>query len=69
MLETNGADQLVVGYDYFSSKFSPFFSKTQSDTDVYTMVSLGLFGLDREGNPVLNAIEGETRNYDGPDYP
>ena len=28
LLETNGNDQLVVGYDYFSSKFSPFFSKT-----------------------------------------
>lgn len=25
LLETTGADQLVVGYDYFSSKFSPFF--------------------------------------------
>ena len=32
------------------------------------MVSLGLFGLDREGNPVLNGIEGETRNYNGTDY-
>ena len=67
-LETTGADQLVVGYDYFSSKFSPFFAKTQYDTDVYSMVSLGLFGLDREGNPVLNGIEGETRNYNGTDY-
>ena len=27
LLETNGNDQLVVGYDYFSSKFSPFFAK------------------------------------------
>ena len=31
LLETNGNDQLVVGYDYFSSKFSPFFAKTAYD--------------------------------------
>lgn len=68
LLETNGNDQLVVGYDYFSSKFSPFFAKTAYDEDVYVMVSQSLFNVDREGNPVLNGIEGETRSYNGTDY-
>lgn len=67
-IETNGADQLVVGYDYFSSKFSPFFGKTQYDVDVGDMTTQYLMGLDREGNPVLNGIEGETRSYNGTDY-
>ncbi|MFR5888685.1 MAG: hypothetical protein ACLUFK_09240, partial [Oscillospiraceae bacterium] len=67
-METNGADQLVVGYDYFSSKFSPFFGKTQYDVDVGDMTTQYLMGLDREGNPVLNGIEGETRSYNGTDY-
>ena len=67
-IETNGADQLVVGYDYFSSKFSPFFGKTLYDVDVGDMTTQYLMGLDREGNPVLNGIEGETRSYNGTDY-
>ena len=67
-IETNGADQLVVGYDYFSSKFSPFFGKTQYDVDVGDMTTQYLMGLDRGGNPVLNGIEGETRSYNGTDY-
>ena len=67
-METNGADQLVVGYDYFSSKFSPFFGKTLYDVDVGDMTTQYLMGLDREGNPVLNGIEGETRSYNGTDY-
>lgn len=67
-IETNGADQLVVGYDYFSSKFSPFFGKTAYDVDVGDMTTQYLMGLDREGNPVLNGIEGETRSYNGTDY-
>lgn len=67
-METNGADQLVVGYDYFSSKFSPFFGKTAYDVDVGEMTTQYLMELDREGNPVLNGIEGETRSYNGTDY-
>ena len=30
-----GADTLVIGYDYFSSKFSPFFAKTEYDMNVF----------------------------------
>ena len=32
------------------------------------MTSQSLFNVDREGNPVLNGIEGETRSYNGTDY-
>ena len=32
------------------------------------MTTQYLMGLDREGNPVLNGIEGETRSYNGTDY-
>ncbi len=59
---------LVVGYDYFSSKFSPFFATTAYDQDVASTVSIALLGTDREGNVILNGIEGETVAYNGTDY-
>ncbi len=61
-------DTLVVGYSPFNSKFSPFFSETAYDQDVYAMTQIGLFNSDRVGAPVLNGINGETRNYNGTDY-
>ncbi|MBE6767770.1 MAG: ABC transporter substrate-binding protein [Ruminococcaceae bacterium] len=63
-----GGDTLVAGYDYFSSKFSPFFATTAYDQDVAGIVSIGLLGTDREGNVVLKGIEGETIPYNGTDY-
>lgn len=59
---------LVVGYDYFSEKFSMFFSKTQYDQDVASMTSVSLLGTDREGNVILNGIEGEDVAYNGTTY-
>ncbi|MBQ9994526.1 MAG: ABC transporter substrate-binding protein [Clostridia bacterium] len=59
---------LVVGYSNFSEKFSPFFAASAYDQDVASMVSLGLLGTDREGNVILNGIEGETVPYNGTDY-
>jgi len=38
---------LVVGYSYFSAKFSPFFAKTAYDQDIADIVSLALFSSDR----------------------
>ena len=61
-------DTLVVGYSPFSSKFSPFFSETAYDRDVYTMTALGLLTSDRTGAIVEKGIKGETRNYNGTDY-
>ena len=73
--QTDGGDAagssdtpLVVGYSPFNSKFSPFFSETAYDQDVYAMTQIGLFNSDRVGAPVLNGIKGETRNYNGTDY-
>lgn len=66
--EPEKEDILVVGYDTFASKFSPFFCTLAYDQDVVSMVSMGLLGTDREGNVILNGIEGETVAYNGTDY-
>lgn len=63
-----GGDTLVVGYDTFSSKFSPFFAKTAYDQDVANMTMVSLLGSDREGNMVLKGIKGTTTPYNGKDY-
>ena len=51
---------LVVGYAPFSSKFSPFFSETAYDQDVWVMTQLGLLTSDRTGAIIYKGIEGET---------
>ena len=61
-------DTLVVGYSPFSSKFSPFFSETAYDQDVYIMTALPLLTSDRTGAIVEKGIKGETRSYNGTDY-
>ena len=66
--EVEGADTLVVGYDNFSSKFSPFFATTGYDMDVVDITSIGLLTLDREGNVVLQGSKGATIPYNGKDY-
>ena len=59
---------LVVGYSPFSSKFSPFFSETAYDQDVYAMTQIGLLNSDRTGAIIYKGIEGETIPYNGTDY-
>ena len=59
---------LVVGYAPFSSKFSPFFSETAYDRDVWVMTQLGLLTSDRTGAIIYKGIEGETIDYNGTDY-
>lgn len=59
---------LVVGYSAFNQKFSPFFSETEYDQDVWVMTSLGMLNSDRQGQIIMNGIEGETHNYNGTDY-
>jgi ABC-type transport system substrate-binding protein len=66
--EYSGANTMVVGYSYFSNKFSPFFSKTGYDQDVAAMTQVGLLTTDRQGNIIYNGIEGETIAYNGTDY-
>lgn len=59
---------LVVAYDIFSQKFSPFFADSAYDVDVYEMTQILLLTTDRQGGIIFNAIEGETVNYNGTDY-
>ena len=59
---------LVVGYAPFNEKFSPFFSESAYDQDVWIMTSLGLLNSDRRGQIIMKGIEGETHAYNGTDY-
>ena len=59
---------LVVGYSNFSSKFSPFFSETAYDQDVWTVTQVALLGLDRLGAIVEKGKTGEDREYNGTNY-
>ena len=59
---------LVVGYSNFSSKFSPFFSETAYDQDVWYVTQVQLLNLDRLGAIVEKGKTGETREYNGTDY-
>ena len=64
----NSDTPLVVGYSPFNSKFSPFFSETAYDQDVWTMTAIGLLNSDRQGSIIMKGIEGETKAYNGTDY-
>lgn len=64
----NSDTPLVVGYSPFNSKFSPFFSETAYDQDVWVMTSIGLLSSDRQGSIIMNGIKGETKSYNGTDY-
>ena len=67
----NDADDdtpLVVGYSPFSGKFSPFFSETAYDQDVWAITSLGLLSSDRTGAIIEKGIDGTTVPYNGKDY-
>jgi len=59
---------LVVAYQDFSQKFSPFFADTGYDQDVASMTQISLLTTDRTGGIIFNAIEGETVAYNGTDY-
>ena len=61
-------DTLVVAYDYFSEKFSPFFATTSYDQDAAGLTQVSLLPSDREGNVLLNAKEGQVVPYNGKDY-
>jgi peptide/nickel transport system substrate-binding protein len=59
---------LVVAYEQFSQKFSPFFADTGYDNDVAGMTQISLLTTDRTGGIIFNAIEGETVPYNGTPY-
>ncbi len=59
---------LVVGYQTFSEKFSPFFADSGYDNDAEAMTQELLLTTDRAGGIVYNAKDGETIAYNGVDY-
>ena len=59
---------LVVAYDQFTQKFSPFFSETGYDQDVAGLTQIGCMTTTRTGSIVYNAIEGEKETYNGTEY-
>jgi len=59
---------LVVAYEQFSQKFSPFYADTAYDMDVASLTQISLLTTDRTGGIIFNAIEGETVPYNGVDY-
>ena len=61
-------DTLVVATSSMEQKFSPFFYTTVYDGDIANLVTGYLLSSDREGNMILNGIDGETRAYNGVDY-
>ena len=67
--DPNETTPLVVATEQgLEGKFSPFFYLSNADNEVVSLTQLGLLTIDRVGNPVLNGIEGETREYNGTDY-
>ena len=65
---STGADTIVYADDYLSEKFSPFFADTSYDQDAVALTQVPLLNSDREGNVVLNGIEGQVIPYNGTDY-
>lgn len=59
---------LVVAYDTFTQKFSPFFATTSYDQDVASMTQVGCMTTTRSSSIVYNAIEGEDEVYNGTNY-
>lgn len=59
---------LVVAYQEFSQKFSPFFADTGYDQDVASMTQISLLTTDRVGAIIYNAIKGEKVAYNGTEY-
>ncbi|MFA9378520.1 MAG: ABC transporter substrate-binding protein [Lachnotalea sp.] len=67
----NGASDetpLVVGYDAFSEKFSPFFANSVPDQQAQSVTGLRMVTLDRSGSVVPSAKDGETIAYNGTEY-
>ena len=59
---------LKIGYNGFRGYFNPFYASDENDMDVVQLTSVHLLTFDRDGVLVENAINGETRSYNGTDY-
>ena len=61
---------LVVGYDQFSQKFSPYYADTSYDQDVSDFTQVTLITNDRAGELMLQAgtAAGQVSEYNGVPY-
>ena len=64
----NNDKPLVIASDVFDGKFSSFYYQTIYDGRVVSATQLGLMNYDRNGNPIMHGINGETISYNGTDY-
>ena len=62
------AGTLVVAGNGLEGKFCPLFTASAADQDVVSFNNITLLMTDRMAEPVLSAIEGETKEYNGTDY-
>ena len=62
------SETLVVGYSPFNEKFSPFFSETAYDQDVWSMTQISLLTSDRMGNVIEKGINGTKVEYNNTEY-
>ncbi|MCL2108487.1 MAG: ABC transporter substrate-binding protein [Oscillospiraceae bacterium] len=60
--------EIIIGATGIAGVFSPFFAESAGDIDVMRVINLPLVSLDRQGEPVMNGITGETRFYDSNEY-
>ncbi len=65
---TENETRLVACSTGFEQKFSPFFAQNVDDQRFVGLTQILLMNVDRVSNPVLNGIEGETREYNGTEY-
>ncbi|MDO5292890.1 MAG: ABC transporter substrate-binding protein [bacterium] len=67
--QTSGSTTpLVVGYNPFSEKFSPFFHNSVPDQQAQTITQVKMATFGRDGQLVPNAKDGQTVSYNGKDY-
>lgn len=65
---TGSSNTLVASETGLEGKFSPFFAASSGDNSIVNLTQLVLFQPDRNGEMILNGIEGETKEYNGTDY-
>ena len=61
-------DTLIVAYPSFTGSFSPFYTETSYDQDVWAMTQISLLSSDRCGAVITSGIDGQTVGYNGKDY-
>ncbi len=64
----DSAAELVVATGNFTGQYNPWYAATAADLQAVELTQLFTLTTDRQGAVVFDAIEGETRSYNGTDY-